>query len=130
MVDALRSAHRAVKRGGLVIDARPDGSRHPRVLAGGRVRARLRQCPDADMRDERASDAVRRVVGAGLYRQVRTGHLWHSTRFPDLRALDAYVSDSSRYCEYEEGTRAKLVPFRRGPFDVRRAITFELLERR
>ncbi len=129
MVDALQAAHRAVKRGGLVIDARPDASRLPRVVAGGRVRARLVQCPDADLRDARSDSSVARVLKAGLYRPVRTGHLWHSTRFGDLAELDAYVQDSARYCDYEKGTRAKLLPFRAGPFDVRRAICFEVLER-
>lgn len=129
MVDALRSAHRVVRRGGLVIDARPDASRPPRIVAAGRVRARLRQCPDADLRDGRADRSVAGVVKGGLFRPVRTGHLWHSTRFPGLTELDAYVSDSARYCEYEKGTRAHLLPFRAGPFDVRRSIRFTLLER-
>ncbi len=128
MVDALRSAHRAVRRGGLVIDARPDASRHPRVVAGGRVRAWLRQCPDADLRDGRADTSVGRLVTAGLYGVVGSGHVWHSTRFADLTELDAYVRDSARYCGYEKGTRPRLVPFRAGPMDLRRAIRFELLE--
>lgn len=129
MVDALRSAHRAVKRGGLVIDARPDATRRPRVMAGGRVRARLIQCPDADLRDQRSDQALDHVLKAGIFRLLRAGHLWHSTRFPDLVELDAYVNDSARYCAYEKGTRAKLLPFRDGPFDVRRSIGFRVLER-
>jgi hypothetical protein len=129
MVDALRSAHGALRPRSLLIDARPDPSRHPRVVAAGRVRARLVQCPDADLRDSRSDAAVTRAVTSGLFRRVRTGHLWHSTRFPDLRELDAYVGDSARYCDYEKGTRAKLLPFRAGPFDVRRSIRFEVLER-
>jgi hypothetical protein len=129
MVDALRAAHRAVKRGGLVIDARPDASRRPRVVAGGRVRGRLLQSPDADLRDARADRSVDRAVAAGLYRHVSSGHLWHSTRFADLRDLDAYLRDSARYRDYEGDAREKLLPFRRGPIDLRRAIAFDVLER-
>lgn len=129
MVDALRSAHRAVRPGGLVIDARPDASRPPRVVAGGRVRARLRQSASADARDDRADTSVDRLVRAGLYRVVRSGHVWHSIRFADLADLDAYVRDSARYGAYERGTRPKLLPFRGGPLDLRRAIGFEVLER-
>lgn len=128
MVDALRSAHRAVRRGGLVIDARPDASRPPRVVAAGRVRAWLRQCPDADLRDGRADTSVDRLVSAGLYRVVASGHVWHSTRFSDLADLDAYVRESARYCGYEKGTRPTLERFRRAPMDVRRSICFEMLE--
>ncbi|MDE3112852.1 MAG: hypothetical protein KGN00_03150 [Chloroflexota bacterium] len=129
MVDALRSAHRAVKRGGLVIDARPDASRRPRVVAAGRVRAWLLQSSDADLRDDRADGSVARLVGRGLYRVVRSGHVWHSTRFADLTDLDAYLRDSARYAAFERGTRPRLAPFRDGPFDVRRAIGFDVLER-
>lgn len=129
MVDALHAAHRAVKRDGLVIDARPDATRHPRVVAGGRVRAWLRQCEEADLRDGRADRSVERVLREGLFRVVSSGHLWHSTRFADLADLDAYLADSARYCDYEDGTRRKLLPFRRGPLDLRRAIGFDVLER-
>lgn len=130
MVDALRAAHRAVKRGGLVIDARPDAARCPRILARGRVRAVLDQCPDADERDALSDRAVERTAAEGLYRRDESGVVWHSSRFRDLRELDAYINDSSRYCGYERGARRALLPFRRGPLTMRRAIKFELLERK
>ncbi len=131
MVDALRAAHGRVKRGGLVIDARPDSSRPPRVIAHGRVRGRIRQGADADERDRRADEAVARVVARGLFRRTgERGAVWHTTRFADLAELDEYLSDSARYAEYERGTRRALLPFRRGPLTMRRAIRFEVLERR
>lgn len=130
MVDALRSAHRAVRRGGLVIDARPDASRPPRILAAGRVRARLEQSADADERDARADAAVERVVREGLFRRLAYGRVWHTSRFVDLPELDGYLSDSARYARYERGARRALVAFRRGPLDMRRAMKFEVLERR
>ncbi len=130
MVHALRAAHQRVRRGGFVIDARPDRSRRPRLVARGRVRGRIVQCPDADDRDARADDAVDRVVARGLFRRTgERGAIWHSARFADLDELDGYLSDSARYCAYEKGTRAALLPFRGGPITMRRAIQFEVLER-
>lgn len=130
MVDALLAAHRRVRPRGLVIDARPDASRPPRIVARGRVRSRLLQCPDADERDRRSDLAVARVVARGLFRPVGHGVVWHSSTFVDLAELDEYVEDSARYCAYERGTRRALVPFRRVPITMRRAIKFEVLERR
>lgn len=129
MVDALRAAHRRVRRGGLVIDARPDASRHPRIVARGSVRAYLDQCEDAEERDRRADAAIERVVARGLFEHGEIGRVWHTSRFADLAELDAYVSDSARYCDYERGTRRALIPFKRGPLTMRRAIKFEVLER-
>jgi hypothetical protein len=129
MVDALHAAHRRVKRGGIVIDARPDASRHPRIVARGRVRAFLTQSADADQRDARSDAAVARTVAEGLFRHVTGGRVWHDTRMGDLAALDAYAEENARYAGYERGTRGALIPFRRGPLTMRRAIKFEVLER-
>lgn len=130
MVDALRAAHRVTRRGGVVIDMRPDAARPPRVIAAGRVRGGLRQSRDGDERDRRADLAVARAVALGLFRRSgERGVLWHSTSFADLEDLDAYVGDSARYERYAPGTRRALLPFRRGPLSFRRAIKFEVLER-
>jgi hypothetical protein len=129
MVDALRAAHRVTKRGGIVVDARPDASRPPRILARGRVRGRLRQTADADLRDGSADEAVERVVRRGLFARGRVGHVWFGSRFEDLDELDEYVNDSGRYGAYARGTRPALLPFRRGPLVMRRATKFELLRR-
>jgi hypothetical protein len=128
MVDALRAAHRRVRTGGLVIDARPDASRAPRLVAGGRVRAHLRQSEDADRRDARADSAVDRAVRLGLFRPVERGIVWHTSHIGDLADLDAYVDDSARYAGYD-GARRALAPFRSGPIAMRRAIKFALLDR-
>jgi hypothetical protein len=129
MVDALRSAHRAVRRGGIVIDARPDASRLPRIIAAGRVRTTLVQTEDADDRDGRADDAVETVIRRGLFRPLEDGYVWHVTAMGDLAALDDYVDENARYARYERGGRARLAPFREGPLDMRRAIKFQVLER-
>jgi hypothetical protein len=130
MVDALRAAHRRVRRGGVVIDARPDAAHPPRIIAGGRIRGGIHQTEDADERDRRSDAAVERAVALGLFRRTgERGLVWHTTTFADLAELDEYVSDSARYSAYDRGTRRALLPFRQGPLAWRRPIKFEVLER-
>jgi|SRR3990172_3212551 len=129
MVDALHRAHRALEPHGLLFDLRPDASRIPRVVARGRVRAHLRQSEDADQRDAAADEAIERVKAAGIFRSLERGVIWHENTLGDLRALDEYAAGSSRYEGYVRGERAKLLPFRKGPLSLRRAIKFEVLER-
>ena len=130
MVDALRAAHRRVRRGGLVIDARPDAAARPRLIAGGRVRARVVQSVDADTRDGHADEAIERVIREGLFRRTgERGRLWHGATFADLAQLDDYLDETARYARYEGGTRRALVRFRDGPIRMRRAIKFEMFER-
>ncbi len=130
MVDALHAAHRRLRPAGLVVDVRPDASRHPRIVARGRVRAFLRQTEDADSRDARADEAIERVVASGAFRRVDSGRFWHATVMGDLADLDAYVADNARYADYERGTRRGLIPFKRGTLTMRRAIKFAVLQRR
>lgn len=129
MVDALERVHKALKPGGVLFDARPDASLIPRVRARGRVRAHLRQNEDADMRDAAADDAIEHVKTAGLFRSVRTGRVWYENQVGDLRALDEYAKTSSRYEGYLRGERSKLLPFKKGPLSLRRAIRYEVLAR-
>ena len=73
---------------------------------------------------------MERVISRGLFRRTgERGVVWHRATFAELSELDEYVSDSGRYSSYERGTRMALIPFRRGPLTMRRAIKFELLER-
>jgi hypothetical protein len=130
MVDALRAAHRRLRPRGIAIDARPDASRHPRIVAAGRVRAWISQSADADERDALSDRAIASVVADDLFRSVERGRVWHETVMGDLRALDAYIEENDRYGGYERGTRSALIPFRRGPLTMRRAIKFEVLQRR
>src|SRR5258708_22194115 len=109
MVDALRAAHRRVKRGGTVIDARPDAAHPPRMVAGRRVRGHIRQSADADERDERADAAIERVIARGLFRPTRRrGIVWHDTSFSRLAELHQYLSDSARYARHARGPRRAL----------------------
>ncbi len=129
MVDALRRAHAALKPRGLLIDARPDARRVPRIVARGRVRAHLEQNEDSDHRDAMADRAIATVKAAGLFRHLEAGWVWHENTAGDLAALDADLSNSARYEGYARGERAKLVPYRKGPLTMRRAIKFEVLVR-
>lgn len=129
MVDALERAHRALKAGGILIDARPDARRVPRVIARGRVRAHLRQSADADMRDAASDRAIERVKADGLFRSLEQGWVWHQNVVGDLRALDEYARTSSRYEGFRRGERPRLLPFKDGPLSLRRSIRFEVLEK-
>jgi hypothetical protein len=130
MVDALRQAHRRLRDGGLLIDARPDGPRRPRILARGRVRTYLGQTEEVDADDAAADAAVAKVVAAGLFRPIRSGGLWYRVTFRDLAELDEYVRTSSRYGGYLNNYRAPLVPFRNEPLVMRRAMQFTVFARR
>lgn len=129
MVDALRRAHAALKPRGLLIDARPDATRGPRILVKGRIRARLVQTEDADLRDAAADRAVSVAKDEGLFGSLERGHLWHLATIGDLAALDEYARNSARYEGYRRGDRPGLVRFGKGPFVLKRAIKFEVLER-
>ena len=100
------------------------------MIAARRVRGHLLQSADADERDARADAAVERVIARGLFRRTgERGVVWHGATFYDLSELDEFLDDSARYARYERGTRRALLPFRRGPIAMRRAIKFEVLER-
>lgn len=129
MVDALERAHKALKPGGLLFDARPDAHHVPRVIARGRVRAHLRQSEDADMRDAAADAAIECVLADGLFRSLKRGWIWHQNQVGDLAALDEYAKTSSRYDGYIRGERPKLLPFKNGPLSLRRSIRYEVLQR-
>ncbi len=95
------------------------------------MRGHIVQSADADESDRRADEAVERVVRMGLFRRTgECGVIWHDTTFIDLAELDEYLHDSARYARYERGTRRALLPFRHGRLISRRAIRFEVLERR
>ena len=129
MVDALHAARAALRPGGTLIDLRPDASRVPRLVVGGRVRGRLAGSSESERDDIAADEAVQSLVDAGLLRTVARGHLWHATTFASLAEVDDYVRDGRRFDRYERGARAALIPFRRGPIVARRALKFEVLQR-
>src|SRR5205814_4906614 len=91
MVDALHEARSALRRGGTLIDLRPDSSHPPRVVRDGRDLGGFYERREA-IGDNHASDrALARVVRDGLLTPVRTGSFWYDTRYPDLESLEAWV---------------------------------------
>ena len=96
MVDALHEVHRVLRRGGLLIDARPDSRVLAKVVVLGRVVGTLTTQPGTVV-DDRASDrAVAYVKREGLFRSLRHGRHWHPMRFADMRDLRVYLDGSLR----------------------------------
>ncbi len=125
MVDALDRAIRHLRPGGLLIDARPDGSRPPRVIARGRAVGDILPREDIALDDAAADRAIATLIERGRLRSLERGGLWHQTSFRDADDLDTYLRDSPRYAALSPGTR---VP-RTGRLAMRRAIKYELLVR-
>ncbi|HEX4743424.1 MAG TPA: hypothetical protein VFW12_02000 [Candidatus Limnocylindria bacterium] len=115
MVDALRSVHRVVRRGGTLVDVRPGTARVPRLEHGGRVYARL--APTDHTRHHAADDAIARLVAEGLFRPARGGHFWFRHTFPDRASLRAWLDERDDWA-------APAVSLPSGPVTLRRAVEF------
>lgn len=130
MVDALHEATRALRPGGLLIDARPDSRVLARVERAGRTVATLETQRGAAS-DDRASDlAVSRVKRDGVLRRIRAGRFWHRMPFADRADFDTYLRDHLRFSHQPRWTaawRAKAREWRGDPLVVVRAIRFEIL---
>lgn len=135
MVDALHEAHRVLRPGGVLIDARPDSRRRARVLhaAGTRMRpAGTVNTSRETAGDDRSSDrAVAKVKRAGLFRSIRTGGFLHLVRFDGIRELQDYLDDHLRLVRrarwsVDAPTRRA---WRTDAFAIERPVRFELLER-
>lgn len=127
MVDALRAAHRALRPHGVVIDVRPDVSRDARIVADGRVRARMPRDVDADHRC--ADEAVGRALSIGLFVRISSGAFWYESRFRDLAQLDEYLGGGEHPRRAANGWRAALTPYRTAPLTFRRAAKVDVLRR-
>jgi hypothetical protein len=135
MVDALRNTHRALARGGLLVDARPDS----RVLARvEHVRGKTHRSigtiktARAELANDTASDrAIARVVREGLFAHGKRGRFWHRVPFDDLAAMVQYLKEHLRF---EHRAKWSVSPAERRrikdePFTIRRAIRYELLKK-
>jgi len=137
MVDALREAQRTVRPRGLVIDARPD-SRVPayaerQTSAGRYSKVGVIATGAALLVDDRTSDrAVATAVESGWMRSLKAGRFWHRVLFEDRAAMQAYLDDHARFVHRvrwmaDPATRRKWDGV---PFAIRRAVRYELFERR
>lgn len=136
MVDALHEVHRVLAPRGLLVDARPDS----RVLAyaehvtprGHRVVGTIRTSR-LELPNDRASDAaIARVKRDGLFRSRRRGRFWHRVPFADLAAVVQYLREHLRFerrarWTVDAAARRKIKSDR---FTIRRAVRYELLDRR
>lgn len=91
MVDALRSVHRVLRSGGILVDVRPTMARVPRLERDGRVAARL--LPADLTRHSMAEESIARCVAEGLLLPLRSGHFWFRHTFRDRDALLRWVGD-------------------------------------
>ena len=129
MVDALDRAIRHLRPGGLLIDARPDGSRLPRVIARGRAAGSVLPREDVALDDAAADRAIATMVQRGRLRSIERGRLWYQTSFRSLNELDEYLRSSTRYAKLSPGTRKRVPKDGSGRLVMRRAIKYELLTR-
>ncbi len=126
MVDALHQARRALRRGGILIDARPDSRVLAKVEHAGRVVGYI-HTQACESSDDKASDrAVARVKREGLFRRVRAGRFWDRVHFANLAELRGYLSDHLRF-EHRIRWRTARHDWGDDPLVLERAIRFEVL---
>ena len=136
MVDALHEAHRVLREGGLLIDARPESRIPTQVehLERGRRRpVGTIATTRPTLGDDRTSDrAIARVKREGLFRSRRTGGFMHRVAFSGLAELQAYLEDHLRLVKRARWTidAATRWRWRRDAFTVQRPVHYELLARR
>ena len=136
MVDALREVHRILGKGGILIDARPDSrvlASAERVKTNGHQRFGVVKTNRFELMNDAASDrSVARVVAEGLFRRRRRGRFWHRVPFASLAELRQYLSEHLRFVHRARWIVGAATRRRHADetFVVRRAVRYELLERR
>src|SRR6266852_4227022 len=136
MVHALQEIHRVLAPRGILIDARPDSrvlAYAERRKARGFQRFGIVRTNRFELAADRRSDrAIARVVGARLFRRRRRGRFWHRVPFDSLAELRQYLAEHLRFVHrakwvVDAATRKR---HSNEPFVIRRAVRYEILERR
>ena len=136
MVDALKEAHRILRPGGILVDARPDS----RVFAYAEHELPKRKYRQAGViatareeltNDRTSDDAVATAVRNGWFRPRRAGRFWHRVLFEDRPAMQRYLSDHARFVHRVRWMvdSAKRRRWEQDPWAIRRAVRYGLLER-
>lgn len=131
MVDALHEAHRVLRPGGLLIDARPDSRRLAGVLHRERVVGTLGTTRDTLVDDRAADRAIARVKRERLFRSRRDGVFMHHVAFAGIEAMQTYLNEHLRLVRrvrwrVDASQRRR---WRDDSFRIERPIRYELLER-
>jgi hypothetical protein len=136
MVDALHEVHRVLAPRGVVVDARPDSrilAHAEHVTATSHRSVGTINTAAVERVNDRISDrAVARVVRDGLFRRRRHGRFWHRVPFDDLAGMVEYLREHLRFVHrarwsVDAATRTRIKDDR---FTIRRAVRYELLDRR
>lgn len=133
MVDALYEATRVVRKGGLVVDARPDSRVHARLEHAGRIAGAMRTQVETGALDDASDRALATVLKEGALVSRRQGRFWQRVPFGDLRTLRAYARDHARFerrIQWLPQARERSRGWDRDPVVLIRPVRYELLERR
>ena len=136
MVDALKEAHRILRRGGTLVDARPDSrvvayAEHEHVKGKPRPAGVIATAREELTNDRTSDDAVATAIRNGWFRPRRAGRFWHRVLFEDRPAMQRYLSDHARFVHRVRWMvdAAKRRGWEEDPWAIRRAVRYGLLER-
>ncbi len=136
MVDALRSARRVLRRGGLVIDLQPAAVYTPRLaIVSGRGRKELgpiSRTPDEGV--VAAHRARRSAIAEGGFSPLVSTHGIHRTRYPRLADLRWLLRQNENWRIEPPLWRRLAATWARRPdgaqIEIRRAFSLAVLRRR